>query len=134
VSATITRSMSGTSHLEAKLLYRRLDSLLGALDLARSARKVMSSFLDEAFRTLKDDLRLKAAVLYREGRDEFALVKSVGDVKVTPPDALDPATPPSSSTVSTSSPVPAPRARRPGPASSPAAPPPPSPWGAKSAT
>jgi hypothetical protein len=88
--------MGGTSHLEAKLLYRRLDSLLGGLDLARPARKVMSSFLDEAFRTLKDDLRLKAAVLYREGRDEFAFVKSVGDLKVTPPEALDPATPPAS--------------------------------------
>jgi sigma-B regulation protein RsbU (phosphoserine phosphatase) len=86
--------MDGASHLEAKLLYRRLDSVLGALDVSRPGKKVVVSFLEEAFRTLREDLRLRAAVLYAEGREGFAFVKSVGDLRSPAREALDPATPP----------------------------------------
>jgi len=88
--------MDGATHLEAKLLYRRLDSLLGALDVSRTGRNAMANFLDEGFRTLKDDLRLRAAALYTEGRDGFALVKTVGELRTSPRETLDPAAPPAS--------------------------------------
>jgi sigma-B regulation protein RsbU (phosphoserine phosphatase) len=63
----------------AKLLYRRLDSLFGALNPKRPQGPVLESFLEDSFRTLKDDLRLRAALLYSEKRDDFALARSVGD-------------------------------------------------------
>jgi phosphoserine phosphatase RsbU/P len=86
--------MDGSSHLEAKLLYRRLDSVLGALDVSRPGKKLLVSFLEQAFRTLRDDLRLRAAVLYAEGREGFSFVKAVGDLKSPARDTLDPAAPP----------------------------------------
>jgi sigma-B regulation protein RsbU (phosphoserine phosphatase) len=86
--------MDGSSHLEAKLLYRRLDSVLGALDVSRPGKKVVVSFLEEAFRTLREDLRLRAAVLYAEGREGFAFVKAVGDLRNPARDSLDPGAPP----------------------------------------
>ncbi len=55
----------------AKLLYRRLDSLFGALNPRRPQGAVLESFLEDSFRTLKDDLRLRAALLYSEKRDDF---------------------------------------------------------------
>ena len=78
---------------DAKLLYRRLDSLFGTLKPNRPARRVLESFVEEAFRTLRDDLSLGAAFLYSEKHDEFGLVKTVGDpggaaVDPLPPDAL----------------------------------------------
>jgi serine phosphatase RsbU (regulator of sigma subunit) len=81
--------MDGPSHLEAKLLYRRLDSLLGTLDLSRPGRKVVVSFLEEAFRTLRDDLGLRAGVLYAEKREGFGLVKTVGELRAPARDVLD---------------------------------------------
>jgi len=80
--------MDGSSHLEAKLLYRRLDSLLGVLDVSRPGKAIVVSFLEEAFRTLRDDLRLRAAALYAEGREGFTLVKTVGDPRSPPREAL----------------------------------------------
>jgi len=80
--------MDGPAHLEAKLLYRRLDSLLGALDLSRPGKSVVASFVEEAFRTLRDDLRLRAAALYAEESDGFALVKTVGELRNPPRDGL----------------------------------------------
>src|SRR6266536_2756733 len=64
--------------LDAKLLYRRLDSLFGALDPELPPRRLMESFLEDAFETLRGDLRLHAGVLYCEGRDGFSLLKTVG--------------------------------------------------------
>jgi sigma-B regulation protein RsbU (phosphoserine phosphatase) len=86
--------MDGSSHLEAKLLYRRLDSLLGVLDGSRPGKNVVVSFLEEAFRTLKDDLRLRAAVLYAEKREGFGLVKAVGELRSPAKESLDAAAPP----------------------------------------
>ena len=88
--------MDGTSHLEAKLLYRRLDSLLGGLDPARAGRTVVGSFLEDAFRTLREDLRLRGAALYAEGREGFDLVKVVGELRGTARESLDPSAAPAS--------------------------------------
>lgn len=66
--------------LEAKLLYRRLDGLFGAFDPSRPQKKVLQAFLGEAFRALREDLRLKSGLLYEEGRDGFSLTKQVGGV------------------------------------------------------
>src|SRR6185295_18958078 len=81
--------MDGSSHLEAKLLYRRLDSLLGALDVSRPGKEIVVSFLQEAFRTLKEDLRLRAAALYAEGREGFTLVKTFGLSRSAAPETLE---------------------------------------------
>lgn len=75
----------------AKLLYRRLDSLFGALDPKQAQPKQVESFLEEAFRTLRDDLRLKAGLLYAERRDEFTLTRTVGDPGGRVAESLDPA-------------------------------------------
>src|SRR5258706_4311539 len=75
--------------LEAKLLYRRLDSLCGALDSELPPRRLMESFLEDAFQTLRGDLRLKAAILFGEGRDAFSLLKTVGKLDRPPADGFE---------------------------------------------
>ena len=64
--------------LDAKFLYRRLDALLAGLDPRRSQGKVLETFLEESFRALQGELRLRAGLLYAEERDSFALRKTVG--------------------------------------------------------
>lgn len=76
--------------LDAKLLYRRLDGLLGTLDTRRASKEVLKQFITEAFNTFRDDLRLRGIVLYREGRDSFNLVKTVGSLPSPPADSLAP--------------------------------------------
>lgn len=71
--------MTETPRFDPKLLYRRLDSLFGALKPNRPLKRVLESFLEDAFRTLKDDLALRSAYLYGERRDSFALLKQVGE-------------------------------------------------------
>ena len=66
--------------LEAKLLYRRLDSLFSALDPRQPQGQLLEAFLGDFFKTLRDDLRLRAAFLYAEQRDDLALLQSLGDV------------------------------------------------------
>jgi sigma-B regulation protein RsbU (phosphoserine phosphatase) len=78
----------------AKLLYRRLDALFGSLKTRRSQPKLLETFLEDSFVNLKDDLRLRAGLLYAERRDDFALVKSVGDPGLPLAETLDPAQPP----------------------------------------
>jgi sigma-B regulation protein RsbU (phosphoserine phosphatase) len=80
--------------LEAKLLYRRLDALFSALDPGRPQRELLESFLENAHRTLKDDLRLRAALLYAERRDGFELMKTAGDAGGPVREDLDPGQPP----------------------------------------
>jgi sigma-B regulation protein RsbU (phosphoserine phosphatase) len=75
----------------AKLLYRRLDALFGGLKTRRSQSKLVEAFLEECFASLRDDLRLRGAVLYAERREGFALVKSLGDVGSPLAETLDPA-------------------------------------------
>lgn len=79
--------------LDAKLLYRRLDSLLGGIDPRRASKEILKQFVEEAFATLREDLRLRGAVLYREGRDSFDLVKAVGAVGQPLADTIDPESP-----------------------------------------
>src|SRR4029450_203441 len=76
--------------LEAKVLYRRLDSLFGALDPELAPRRLLESFLEDAFQTLRGDLRLKAAIAYGEGRDSFSLLKTVGRLARQPADGFEP--------------------------------------------
>jgi sigma-B regulation protein RsbU (phosphoserine phosphatase) len=75
--------------LEAKLLYRRLDSLFGHLDPELPPRRLMESFLEDAFQTLRADLRLQAGVLYGEGRDSFSLLKTIGRLERPAADGFD---------------------------------------------
>jgi len=83
-----------TPRPEPKLLYRRLDSLFGALDLRKPPKHVIESFLDEFFRSLADDLRLRAAALYAEQRDGFGLQKEVGGTGPGLAETLEPLSPP----------------------------------------
>src|SRR5262245_15500798 len=80
--------------IEAKLLYRRLDSLFGALDPRRPAARLPASFPEESSQTLADCLRLPATLHYWGGRHGVGLRQRVGEpcgaVRVTL-DAADPA-------------------------------------------
>src|SRR4029450_14089301 len=78
-----------TPRLEAKVLYRRLDSLFAALASGLPPRRLIESFLEDAFQTLRADLRLKAGILYGEGRDSFSLLKTVGRLERQPADGFD---------------------------------------------
>ena len=75
--------------LDAKVLYRRLDSLLGALHQNRPQGQLLELFLEDFFKTLKDDLHLRAAALYAERRDDWELLKQVGDFGKAVPETLD---------------------------------------------
>ena len=63
---------------EPKLLYRRLDSLFGAMDYRRPLRRLLEAFLEDLFKTLGEDLRLRIGLLYGERRNRFVLLKRVG--------------------------------------------------------
>ena len=81
--------MDTENRLDPKLLYRRLDGLLGAFDPTRPGPVLMRAFLADAFRLLGDDLRLKAGTLYVERRDGFERVEGVGDEARGMPENLD---------------------------------------------
>ncbi|HET7292479.1 MAG TPA: PP2C family protein-serine/threonine phosphatase [Vicinamibacteria bacterium] len=85
--------MSSPPRFEAKPLYRRLDRLFGAVDPGRPQGQLLESFLEEFFAELHADLRLRGASLYEERRDDFALLRHVGDVP-EPVDTLAPGSPP----------------------------------------
>ena len=82
------------TRLDAKPLYRQLDSLFGSVERQRSRKKVMESFLEEFFRTLRYDLNLRGGLLYEPRRDSVELVKQVGDLPGAVAEALDPDSPP----------------------------------------
>jgi sigma-B regulation protein RsbU (phosphoserine phosphatase) len=81
------------AQLDAKLLYRRLDRLFSSLDQSRPQRKVLEKFVEESFQVLREDLQISAAFLYAERRDDFKLLKTVGD-GVQPPETLSAEAPP----------------------------------------
>lgn len=85
---------SPSTRLDAKHLYRRLDALFGRLDKRKPQRKILESFLEDAFGAFRDALRLRAGALYRERRDDFELQKLVGDPGGRVADNLDPLRPP----------------------------------------
>ena len=74
----------------AKLLYRRLDALFGSLKTKRPQSKLVESFVEDALASLKDDLRLRGGLVYAERRDNFALVKTLGDAGAPVAEALEP--------------------------------------------
>ena len=73
----------------AKLLYRRLDALFGGFKTRRAQPKLVEAFLEDCFANLRDDLRLKAGLLFAERRDGFVLVKAVGEPGTPITEALD---------------------------------------------
>jgi sigma-B regulation protein RsbU (phosphoserine phosphatase) len=81
------------ARFEAKPLYRRLDGLLGSLDRRRPEGTALKAFLEECFKALRDDLRLRAAVLYGERRDGFALLRQAGETGGPVAEHLDAAGP-----------------------------------------
>jgi stage II sporulation SpoE-like protein len=86
---------TAAARLDAKLLYRRLDSLFGEVEGPRPRKKVMESFLEEFFETLREDLRLAGGLLYGPRRDDLELLGQVGDLRGLPlADAVDPTLPP----------------------------------------
>jgi len=80
---------SAAPRLDAKVLYRRLDSLLGALNQSRPQGQLLELFLEDFFKTLKDDLHIRGAALYAERRDAWELVKQVGDLPAPVAEILD---------------------------------------------
>ena len=79
------------ARLDAKLLYRRLDSLFADVD-GHPRQRAMESFLEDVFRALRDDLRLQAGLLYAPRRDDLELIGSAGDLRgLAPPETIDPA-------------------------------------------
>ena len=74
----------------AKLLYRRLDALFDGLKTRRTQPKLVEAFLEDCFASLRDDLRLRAGLLYAERRDGFVLVRVVGDAQPPLAETLDP--------------------------------------------
>jgi sigma-B regulation protein RsbU (phosphoserine phosphatase) len=81
--------MATPPRFEAKPLYRRLDSLLGTLDPRRPQGQVLEAFLEDFFRTLHEDLGLRAAFLYTEQRDDWALLRSEGETALAA-ETIDP--------------------------------------------
>jgi stage II sporulation SpoE-like protein len=86
--------MGTTPHIDAKPLYRRLDSLFGALDPKNPQGPLIESFLVQFFEALREPLHLRAACLYAERRDDFALLKAIGDFGMVLPETLDRESPP----------------------------------------
>jgi serine phosphatase RsbU (regulator of sigma subunit) len=84
--------MATPPRLEAKPLYRRLDSLFGTLDPNQPQSRVLEAFVEDFFRTLRDDLHLRAAYLYAEQRDDLELLRSLGD-QGSAADTIDPGNP-----------------------------------------
>jgi sigma-B regulation protein RsbU (phosphoserine phosphatase) len=86
--------MSTQPRLDAKPLYRRLDALFSSLDPKAPQGTLLESFLDLFFANLKEPLRLKAACLYAERRDDFELLKAVGEFGRSLPHRIEREIPP----------------------------------------
>src|SRR5262245_55809382 len=69
------------ARLDAKLLYRRLDSPFSEVDGPRPRKKALETFLEDFFKILRDDLRLVAGLLYAPRRDDLTLLSRVGDLR-----------------------------------------------------
>ena len=65
-----------------------------AEDAKRRSRRSSTPSSRTAYTSLKDDLRLRGGLLYAERRDNFTLVKTVGDPGLPLAETLDPAVPP----------------------------------------
>jgi sigma-B regulation protein RsbU (phosphoserine phosphatase) len=65
--------------LDAKLFYRKLDSLFYAMDPSRPHMDLLKAFLEESFRALRDHLHLKACLYYEEDGEVFTLQQAAGE-------------------------------------------------------
>ena len=75
---------------EAKLLYRRLDSLFGVMRLDHPAGDALKVFVDESFRLLGEDLHIAAILCYVEHDQGFTLERVAGDPGGPVATTLDP--------------------------------------------
>jgi sigma-B regulation protein RsbU (phosphoserine phosphatase) len=82
------------THLDAKPLYRRLDSLFSALDPKLPQGSLVESFLEKFFELLREPLRLRAACVFGERRDDFELLKSTGEFGMALPETIEREIPP----------------------------------------
>jgi sigma-B regulation protein RsbU (phosphoserine phosphatase) len=78
---------------EPKLLYRTLESLFDTLDPARPPRELLVNFLRDLFRLLRDDLKLRGAVLYDERSDGFERTSVIPEDLAPTVETLDPRLP-----------------------------------------
>jgi sigma-B regulation protein RsbU (phosphoserine phosphatase) len=85
--------MSTPPRFEAKPLYRRLDRLFSSLDPSQPQGQLLESFFEEFFEELREDLHLDGAALYAEQRDDFSLLRHVGNAGVAA-ETLPPTSPP----------------------------------------
>jgi len=81
--------MDDLLRLDAKLLYRRLDSVLKTINRGQEQGDLLRSFLEESFKTLGEHLRWKASILYEERGDSFELVQVVGNLGGQAASSLD---------------------------------------------
>lgn len=65
--------------IEAKHLYRLLDSLFRSIEKARTPRRLVEAFLDGLFRELSQPLRFRSALLYVERPSGFRLSRQLGE-------------------------------------------------------
>lgn len=72
---------------DAKRLYRRLD---GLLNVSSPQGDLIDVFVDEAFRFLREDLRITAILYYKEESDAFGLEKVAGEPGGPVAQRLDP--------------------------------------------
>jgi sigma-B regulation protein RsbU (phosphoserine phosphatase) len=63
---------------KAKLLYRRLDSVLGAVRIRKSPARMIEALFEDVFSLLREDLGLTAAFLYVERGDTLVLARTLG--------------------------------------------------------
>jgi len=87
--------MNAASHgsafrIEAKPLYRLLDSLFRSIEKARTPRRLVEAFLDGLFRELAEPLRFRSASLYVERPSGFRLSKQLGEPLPSAFDTLSP--------------------------------------------
>jgi len=64
---------------DAKLFYRKLDSLFYAMDPTWPHIDMLKAFLEESFRALRDHLHLKTCLYYEEDGEVFTLQQAAGE-------------------------------------------------------
>ncbi len=76
--------------LDAKILYRRLDSVFKTINRGQERSELLKSLLEESFKVLGEHLCWKAAILYEERGDFFELERVAGSLGGQAAPRLDP--------------------------------------------